>query len=142
MKTVALKPQHAADIAALVFLAEAAFAVIHRLSGGEYWGFTHLHNVVIDLGLAAIWLSAAAAVTIRHSFPVFFVAIVGGAVSLIHGLMFSVASRGTGFGVPFIVAAVLLGFLLTHSVPAWDTTTAAPAEAHRRRRWHFWPRHA
>jgi hypothetical protein len=137
-----MKPQHAADVAALVFLAEAAFALIHRLSGFEYWGFTHLHNVVIDLGLAAIWLASAAAVTIRRSFPLFFVAMVGAAVSLIHGLMFSIAARGTGFGVPFLAAAVLLGYLLKHSVPAWDTEIAAPAEAPRRRWWPLRPRHA
>jgi hypothetical protein len=138
-----MRPQRAAEVAALVFLAQAAFAVIHRLSGGEYRGFTHEHNVVIDLGLAAIWLSSVVAVTIRRSFPLFFVAMVGAAVSLIHGLMFSVASHGKGFGVPFLVASVLLGYLLKHSVPAWDAPTAVPAEAPRVRSWRlFRPRHA
>jgi hypothetical protein len=142
-RTTLMKPQHAAEGAALVFLAEATFAVVHRISGGEYGRFTHVHNVVIDIGLAAIWLGAAAAVMVRRGFPIFFLAMVGAAVSLIHGLMFSVASPGTGVGIPFMVACVVIAFLLKRSVPAWDTTTAAPVEAAHAPRWRFLrPRHA
>jgi hypothetical protein len=138
-----MRPQLASTAAALVFVALAAFAIVHRAVGGNYWGVTPAGNVVVDVMLAVVWLAAAAAAVLRRGFPLYFLAMSGAAVALIHGLMFSVVSRGTGAGVPFLVAAVAITLLLTRSRSAWDTDVTAHAEAPRPTRWRpLWPRHA
>lgn len=102
----------------MVFAAEGVFAVVHRLMGGEYAGFTHVYNVIADIGLASIWLASATALLIHRSFPAFFLVILGIVASFTHGLLFSISSA-EGLGVPFLGAAVLLLYLVIKSVPAW-----------------------
>ena len=124
-----MKSEHYAEIAAVVFAAEGAFAVIHRVTGGEYPHFEHVHNVAIDIALAAVWFAAAVAMLFRKSFPVLFLAGTAIAVSLMHGLMMSVAFPGTAYGVPFMAAMVVLAMLLKRSLPAWDTARSGERAA-------------
>ncbi|MCL2447445.1 MAG: hypothetical protein FWD17_00705 [Polyangiaceae bacterium] len=138
-----MKPRQVAEGAALVFLAQAVFAVVHLASGSKYWGVTHVFSLLIDVKLALIWLASAAAMMIRRSFPLFFVSMAGAAASLMFGLFFSILERGRGYGVPFLLAGVLLAFLLKRSVPAWDAPASAPAETrYRGWPWHWRPRQA
>jgi hypothetical protein len=125
-----MKPTHYGQIAAVIFAAEAAFAVTHRIVGGEYGRFTHTFNVSVDLVLAAIWLTAAVAVTVRRTFAAFLAVLIGGLATHIHGILFSVASPGTGAGVPFLLASCILPLLAVRSAPAWS---AASKEAEERR---------
>jgi hypothetical protein len=114
-----MKPKHYAWIAAAVLAAEAVFAVVHRAGGWDYRGFTRAHDVVLDPGLAVVWAAAASAALVRWSFPAFFVAMLGAAASLAHGIMFSVSSPHTGAGLPFLAAAVVTAVALKRSLPAW-----------------------
>jgi len=114
-----MKPHHYAEIAALVLGAEASFAVIHRVMGGEYAGYSHAYSVFVDVGLAALWLSGAAAAVVRRTAPAFFVVVLGVMASLTYGLMFLVASPGTGAGLPFLVAAAVIAVMLNLSKSAW-----------------------
>jgi hypothetical protein len=116
-----MKPQHYAEVGALIFAAEATFAVVHRLTGGEYAGFVHLHNVIVDVGLATIWLIAATAMMVRRTFPLLFAVVLGAFASLVHGVQFSIASPGMWFGFPFMLAAGVLMAMLRKSMPAWKT---------------------
>jgi hypothetical protein len=109
-------------VAAFLFAAQAAFAIVHRAAGGEYSGFTHVHSVVIDVGLAVIWGGAAVACAVHRSWPAFVWMLVGSAVSLIHGFMFSIATGDHGpygVGIPFLVAAGVELFLWAHAGPAF-----------------------
>lgn len=122
-----MKPAHHAEVAAIVFLGGVAFAVTHLVSGAHYGHFVHLHNVIIDVGLATIWSAAALASLVRRTFASFLAVVAGTAVAHIHGFLFSVAAPGTGAGVPFLIASsVLLPLLFTWSAPAWRTAAAAP----------------
>ncbi len=124
-----MKPTHYGQIAAVIFAAEGAFAVTHLIVGGKYDHFPHLLNVIVDVGLAAIWLAAAVAVTIRHTLAAFLAVVVGGVATHLHGILFSTVSPGTGVGVPFLLASCILPVLAVRSAPAW---TAAAREAEGR----------
>jgi hypothetical protein len=54
-------------------------------------------------------------------------------VTHIHGIMFSVAAPGKGYGVPFLVASVVLPLLLALSAPAWRVRSAPSNVEHRQR---------
>jgi hypothetical protein len=139
-----MKPKHYAEIAAALFAAGAAFALIHRLSGGEYRHFVHTHNVIIDIGLFAIWTAGAVGALTRRSIGAFFAVIVAALVTHIHGLMFSVSWPGKGYGVPFLLASAVLPILLILSAPSWQKSAAREAEAEPEaaRRTPLWrPRH-
>jgi hypothetical protein len=134
-----MRPARYAYVAGVLFAAEAAFAIVHRLAGGRYPGFTHTHDVVIDLGLAVIWSAAAVACLIHRSWPAFVVAFVGSAVSVIHGVMFSVAltHRGPyGVGIPFLIAATVQFYCAVHDAPAF-LEGEQPSTAEPRRRFAF-----
>ena len=68
-----MKPAVYGRLAALLFAAQAVFPIVHRAVGGEYWGFMHAHNVVIDAGLAFIWSVSAIAGLIQRPPNAFFV---------------------------------------------------------------------
>jgi hypothetical protein len=138
----AMTPRTSALVAAPLFAAEAAFAIVHRALGGEYLGFTHGHNVVIDLGLAVVWGGAAVACALHRSWPAFMWMLVGSAVSLIHGVMFCVASGPHGpygLGIPFLVASGVQLFLWAHAGAAF-LERPTPRE-HRTGGLAFWHRH-
>jgi hypothetical protein len=106
----AIAPRHAALLGALVFALGAVFAIVHRSLGLEYPHFTHLHDVVVDAGLAVFWLAAAFALLARPgSLSRTGAVIVGVGIFLmfLHGVMFSVSKPRAGIAfllaVPFLV---------------------------------------
>lgn len=122
-----------AEVAAALFLAQAAFAIVHRISGAEYRHFVHLQNVIIDVGLATIWIAGAIACFTRRSKAAFLAVIAAVLVTFMHGIMFSLAAPGKGYGVPFLVSSALLSLLLARSARAWSsaaTPSAARQEIH------------
>jgi hypothetical protein len=123
-----LKPRHYAEIAALIFAAQGAFAIIHRLRGAEYAGYVHDFNVVTDVGLAVLWLAAATAAMLHRGSRAFDLTCFATLTSLVFGTMFSIASA-RGLGLPFMVAAVVLVVALRRSLPAWRL--GAGSEARR-----------
>lgn len=134
-----MRPVRYAYVAGVLFAAEAAFAIVHRLAGGRYAGFSHIHDVVIDLGLAVIWSAAALACLIHRSWPAFVIAFVGSAVSVIHGVLFSIATTDHGpfgVGIPFLVAAAVQFYCAVHDAPAF-LAAEEPSTAEPRRRFAF-----
>jgi hypothetical protein len=124
-----MSPIGYARTAGVLFAAEAVFPIVHRLTGSEYLGFTHLHNVVIDTGLAVVWITAAVVAFVRRpsNGPAFLLA--GASVSLMHEIMFSVAtcdSGPIGAGIPFLVVGGVQLYLIAHTFPAF----AERAERH------------
>jgi hypothetical protein len=127
---------------ALTFAAEATFAVVHLATGARYFGFTHLHNVVIDVSLATIWTASALAALFHRSWAGFFTILVGASVSIVHGVMYSIAltQRGPfGVTVPFLLGAAVQFYLAVHAAPVFlqppvPRAEAAPAPAWGRRR--------
>jgi hypothetical protein len=137
-----MKPRHYAQAAALVFLAGAVFAIVHRATGSEYRHFVHWQNVVVDVALAVIWLAGAVACLVRRPMAAFFAVLVAALVTHLHGWMFSVSAPGTGYGVPFLLASVLVPYLLARSAPAWREVPAAGEERHGIHWMLHRPRHA
>lgn len=135
-----MKPATSARIAGGLFLAEALFAVLHRALGGEYKGFTHLHNVVVNLGLAVIWGGAAVMCALHRTWPAFVWVLVATAASLVHGVMFSLAtgfSGPIGAGIPFLLAAGIEAWCWVYAGSAFlEPAPAAPQEPGERRFWH------
>lgn len=133
-----LRPKHYAWIAAVLFAAEMAFAVIHRATGARYHGFSRGHDIVIDLGLAASWGAAAVACLVRAGWPAICLALWGGLVSVIHGFMYSIALTDTGphgASVPFLIAAAVQLYCVAQMGPAFF-------EAHEPREAAAEPEHA
>jgi hypothetical protein len=137
----AMRPRRYAQLAAVIFLAQAMFAVVHRISGGEYGHFIHVQNVLVDLSLAVLWLGGAAGCLVRRSMVAFFAVLLAALASYMHGIMFSVAAPGTGYGVPFLVASALLPLLVALSSPAWKVRPE-PTEVPRAHGAGLRPRHA
>jgi hypothetical protein len=126
-----VSPRGHARLLALTFAAEAAFAIVHRATGTAYPGFSHVHDVVVDTGLAVIWTSSAVAALVHRGWPAFFMILVGATVSIIHGVNFSIAltQRGPfGVGVPVLVAAAVQFYLAVHAAPAFFEARAPRAE--------------
>jgi hypothetical protein len=136
----AWRTEHYADLAAVIFALQGIFAVLHRVLGGEYKGFSHGYNVVIDLGLAVLWFGGTIACLRRRSNLAWTVATLASLASLIQGVMFSVSSA-RGYGLPFMLAFFVTALCLARSLPLWRVETVS-AE-----RYHLWmrirpPRHA
>jgi hypothetical protein len=138
-----MSPSGHARAAALLFAAEAVFPIAHRLTGSAYNGFSHAHDVTIDTGLTVIWISAALVGLVRRPSNGPAILLGGAAVSLVHGVMFSIATSDVGprgAGVPFLLAGALQLFFIAHSFPAFaERPRAARDEAREReaRRWHI-----
>jgi hypothetical protein len=133
----AVDPVFYSRVAAGLFAVEAVFPIAHRLAGAEYFGFTHAHNVAVDLGLAVIWLSAALVALLRRPLNGLAALLAGAATSVIHGLLFTIATSHSGpsvVGLPFLGAAVVQFYCTAHAVPAFTEEHArreAAAETHK-----------
>jgi hypothetical protein len=141
-----MSPTGYARAAAGLFAAEAVFPIVHRLTGSAYRGFTHLHNVTVDLGLIVIWLSAALVGFLLKPRNGLAILLAGAAVSLIHGVMFSIATCDVGpigAGVPFLLAGGVQLYFIAHAFPAFTEEARAAREEARAARephvWHFGP---
>jgi len=118
-----MTPKGYALAAAVLFLAEVAFAVIHRAVGGHYFGFTRAYSVVIDWLLAAIWSASAVAALVRRPKNALSLMVLGASASLFHGLLFNISAsnRGMhGLGLPFLVAGGLQLFCVAQAAPAFS----------------------
>ncbi|MGH7297465.1 MAG: hypothetical protein ACRELB_21190 [Polyangiaceae bacterium] len=135
-----MKPRHYADVAAAVLVIEAAFAVTHCLTGGQYGGCTRSYSIVMDVGFAAVWLAAAVATVVRRSFPALFLATAGAGASLMMAFLFSVAAPGTGAGLPFLLATGVVAAALVLALPGWHAAET-PHHPHAARHWFSWARH-
>ena len=116
-------------VASATFAAEAVFAIVHRATGAEYPGFAHVHNVVIDLGLAAIWLIAAFVALLRRPTGALAFLLAGAATSFLHFLLFTIASTARSpsiVGLPFLAAALVQFIYTAHAFPEFT-------RAHERR---------
>jgi hypothetical protein len=120
-----------------------AFAIIH-LATGRYRGFTRAHDVVIGTFLATIWMASALIATVQRPRQGFFVMLAGVGATLVHGVMFSVATTGRtsgphGAGIPFLVGGLLQAYLVVHAAPAFfapeEVRPAAEAAPAGRRFW-------
>jgi hypothetical protein len=134
-----MSPIGYARTAAVMFAAEAVFPIAHRLTGSAYNGFTHVHDVVIDTCLTIVWLSAALVGFLGRPSNGLAVLLWGACVSVMHGVMFSIATSDkgpVGAGVPFLVAGTVQLYLIAHAFPAF-AEGAAPREAREAepRRW-------
>ncbi|HEX8793165.1 MAG TPA: hypothetical protein VF765_19610 [Polyangiaceae bacterium] len=116
-----MKPATAGRVAAATFAAEMLFPILHQALGGRYTGFTHVHDVTIDTGLAVIWGASAIAGLVQRPDRAFFVMLAGTAVTFIHFVMFSLS---TGIRGPY---AVSLPFLALFPLQAWLVVRSAPA---------------
>jgi hypothetical protein len=134
-----MSPAGYARIAAVSFAAEAIFPIAHRLTGSAYRGFSHVHDVVIDVCLTVVWLSAAVVGFLGRPSNGPAVLLAGACVSVMHGVMFSIATSDfgpRGAGVPFLIVGTVQFFLVAHAFPAF-AEGAAPREAREAepRRW-------
>lgn len=111
-----MKPRSYALIAAGVFGAEAAYVALHAITGTEYAGFTHAHNVVIDALMTALWLTAAVALSMRRAPPAFAVIAFGVMVSFANGFLYAVAG-GHALGLLFLAGAAITGYCVKRSMP-------------------------
>ncbi len=127
-----MKPRNYAVIAGVVLAAEAAFAVAHRLTRGEYGGFAPSFAVGWDAMLATIFIVGAVGAVAHRTFPAMFMVVLGALASLTHGCLFSVASPGTYAGVPFLLGAPVIIYALVKSLPSWTSIPAVDNTAVRR----------
>jgi hypothetical protein len=133
----AVKPATFGRLAAGSFAAEALFPIIHRAVGGRYFGFSHVHDVAVDLGLAVTWIASAVAGFVQRPPNAFFVMLSGTAVTLIHFVMFSVATGDHGpYGVslPWLALFPLQAYFVVRSAPAFFERAAEPAAEPERAR--------
>jgi hypothetical protein len=123
-----MTPSSYARAAAVLFAVEAIFPIAHRLAGAEYRGLTHTFTVVVDVGIAIVWIAAAIAGFLQRSSFGLSVMFVGAAVSLIHGFNFSVATSSVGpygVGIPFVLVAAVQTYLTVLGAPAFRPTAIA-----------------
>jgi hypothetical protein len=122
-------------VAAVLFAAEAVFAIVHLALGAHYPHFTHVHNVVIDALLAALWSTAAVASLTPLTWPAPFLMLCGAAVSAVHGFMYTLGTNDhgpTGVGLPFFAAAAVQFFCTFQAAPPLSPVVPAPASPPRR----------
>jgi hypothetical protein len=127
-----MSPSTSARIASALFAAEAVFAVVHLLVGGGYRGYVHSFGVIVDCGLAAIWIAATVAGVVQRSGLALATMWVGAAVSIVHGFLFSVQTSSVGpygVGLPFVFAAGAQAYLIAQATPAFRHAHAEPGEA-------------
>jgi hypothetical protein len=126
-----MSPSAYARVASGLFAAEAIFPIAHRFAGADYRGFAHVHNVVVDSGLAIVWITAAVAGLTRRSGLALAAMCIGALLSLVHGLMFSVATSSVGpygVGLPFLFAAIAQTYLIVQAAPAFRHAPEEPRE--------------
>ncbi len=123
-----MKPRSYALIAALFFVAQAAYVALYSLLGFEYAGFTHAHNVVVNALMTALWLTAAVSMFARRS-PLGFAFIAFGLkVSVVNGFLYAVAGGGP-LGLLFLGAAAITAFCVKRSLPPLTEHVSARGHA-------------
>ena len=131
-----MSPKHYARVAAVLFAAQAVFAVVHLALGAHYPHFTHVHNVVIDLLLALAWATAAVASMTPQIWPAPALMLWGAAVSAVNGFMITLATNDygpMGVGIPFFALAAVQFFCTFHAAPPLTPLVPEPAPEPRRR---------
>jgi hypothetical protein len=134
-----MSPKRYGQLAAVLFAAEAIFAIVHLALGAKYPHFTHSNNVVIDLLLAIVWTAAAVASLMPQTWPAPFVMMCGAALSAMQGFMFTVSTNDVGpvgVGLPFFAAAAVQFYCTFHAAPPLTPVVPQPASA--RHRWRAW----
>jgi hypothetical protein len=131
-----VSPKSYGLIAAVLFAAQAIFALVHLAMGGVYPSFTHVYSVVTDFVLAISWATAAVASLAPQNWPAPFLMMCGAAVSVMWGFVYTVATNDhepSFVGVPFWAAAAVAFFCIYRAVP--PLTPAEPKPAPSRRPW-------
>jgi hypothetical protein len=127
-----VKPFTFGRLAAATFAAEALFPIIHRAVGARYHGFTHIHDVVVDFGLAAVWLASALAGALGRPPRAFFVMLAGASLSFIHFIMFSISLSNhgpRGASLPWLVLFPIQMYLVVRSAPMFFEQPATSTHA-------------
>jgi hypothetical protein len=138
---LAVRPKHYARLAAVLFAAEAVFAVVHLALGAHYHHFTRGHNVVIDILLALTWSAAAVASLTPQTWPAPAVMMWGAAVSAVNGFMLTLATNDvgpTGVGLPFFALAAVQFFCIFHAAPPLQLTPVVSEPVFEPRRLPAW----
>jgi hypothetical protein len=81
-----------------------------------------VHDLVVDTGLAVTWIAAACVGLIRRPPGAFAILLAASVLSLIHGVMFSIATSDVGprgAGVPFLVVGTVQLYLVAHAMPSF-----------------------
>ncbi len=136
-----MRPKHYARVAAVLFAAEAVFAVVHLALGAHYGHFTRGHNVTIDVLLFLAWSAAAVASLTPKTWPAPAVMMWGAAVSAIHFFNYTIATNDVGpmgVGLPFLAAAGVQFFCIFHAAPPLELTPVVPEPAPEPRRLPAW----
>jgi hypothetical protein len=136
-----MSPKRYARLAAVLFAAQAVFAVVHLALGAHYPHFTHVQNVVIDILLATVWSVSAVASLTPLTWPAPFLMMCGAAVSVAHGFMYTLATNDygpMGVGLPFFVLAAVQFFCVFHAAPPLMLTPVVPEPAPEPRRRPAW----
>jgi hypothetical protein len=123
-------------VAAVLFAAEAVFAVVHLALGAHYPHFTHAHNVVIDVLLALAWSAGAVASLTPLTWPAPFLMMWGAAVSAVNGFMLTLATNDygpMGAGLPFFALAAVQFYCTFHAAPPLTRVAPEPTTEPRRR---------
>jgi hypothetical protein len=136
-----VRPKHYARVAAVLFAAEAVFAVVHLALGAHYAHFTRGHNVVIDILLTLTWTTAAVASLTPRTWPAPALMMWGAAVSGIHFFNYTIATNDVGpmgVGIPFLAAAGVQFFCIFHAAPPLELTPVVPEPQPQPRRLPAW----
>lgn len=112
-----MNPKRYALVAAVLFAAQAIFAVVHLAVGATYPSFTHGYSVVTDVVLAATWAAAAVASLAPLTWPAPFLMMWGASVSMMWGFIYTVATSPTGLGLPFLAAAGVSFYCIFRAAP-------------------------
>jgi hypothetical protein len=127
-------------VAAVLFAAEAIFAVVHLALGAHYPHFTHVHNVVIDVLLTLAWATAAVASLSPLTWPAPVLMMWGAAVTAVNGFMVTLATNDVGpmgVGIPFFALAPVQFFCIFKAAPPLTPVVPEP-EAPPSRRMPAW----
>lgn len=113
-----------AVLGALIFFAEATYAVAHLATGSRYPGFVYdPHDITIDILLTLIWTGAGVAMLGRRLWMAS-LAFAGWAASVLHGVLYSVTIPLAG--VPFLLAGVVTGVCIFKSFRPLVRTPGPP----------------
>jgi hypothetical protein len=115
-----MSPKRYAQAAAVLFAAEAVFAILHLALGGRYPTFTHASSIVIDVVLALVWIAAAVASLTPQTWPAPFLMMFGASVSAMHGFVYTVSTNDSGplgVGLPFLAAAAVQFYCTFKAAP-------------------------
>jgi hypothetical protein len=140
-----VSPKRYAQVAGVLFAAQAVFAVIHLALGANYTPhFTHPFSVATDVVLAVASAAAAVASLTPLTWPAAFVMICGASVSAMQFFIYTLATNPAfgpkGVGVPFLAAAGVQFFCIVRAAPPLTPVVAARAPSRPPRRVAWVPR--